>query len=134
MTIEPYRTLRLGVPLEFRGIDPESGEPLEAELVVPPLNVDSLESLESRIRGISTLTIVEGLKVLTDVLEHSVRRNYKNVPRWLITQTIGPDNLQEYLNVVMDVSGLLRKELEAKKAIAAATQTQTSAGTTCAAS
>lgn len=131
--IEPYRTLREGITFAFRGCEPDAegapaGEFIEIELVVPPLNLDSLKALGAKLltyKGVG----LDDLDTVRLSLAHALRRNYRGVPDWLIGQTLDIGNMQELFVALMDVSGLKRKEIEAGKAKAAAAVTESSTGT-----
>lgn len=116
--IQPYSTLRDGITFHFRGVDPDTGDLLDIDLEVPTLNLDSLKKLHPKLRKIGEAPGVEDMETLCDALVQALSRNYRNVPAWLINQTVDVANMADMLAAVMDQSGLKRKEIEEKKAIA----------------
>lgn len=122
--IQRRQTIRQGIEITFRGCEPDtngepSGEFIEIELVVPPLNFDALESLEEKLQTLTSQPTKSSMSTLVDALIRALMRNYTGVPRWLITQTIDVANMSDMMVALMDVSGLKRKEIEdAKKAVA----------------
>lgn len=133
--IEALRTLRAGISQQFRGCVPdENGEPVgelvDMELVVPPLNFQSLQSLGPKLATLNVEPSAGSMGTLVLAIEQALRRNYRGVPRWLIEQTIDPANMADFVQSLMDVSGMRRKELEAGKAKAAEAQTGTTSTAT----
>jgi len=122
--IQRRQTIRQGIEITFRGCEPDangepSGEFIEIEPVVPPLNFDALESLEEKLQTLTSQPTKSSMSTLVDALIRALMRNYTGVPRWLITQTIDVANMSDMMVALMDVSGLKRKEIEdAKKAVA----------------
>lgn len=117
--ITPRRTLRDGIAFTFSGIPPEdSGEQsddlFEIELVVPPMNFDTLQRLDSKLFG-EVGTQIEQMRTVVTGLELSLKRNYKDVPTWLIAQSVHLGNMESMFKALMDVSGLRRKAVEDEK-------------------
>lgn len=131
VNIVPYDTFDDGIEFKFRGIEPdENGEPVEGaqminiKLIVPPLNLQNLK----RVQKFVSLSMKqmkenalgpEGLISMAEILAPALSQNYRGVPRWLVEQSIKVDNLDQIFQAVMDLSGLKRKEIEEKKALAA---------------
>lgn len=118
--ITPLRTLRAGIEFTFRGCPPDdSGEPsgdlFEIELVIPPLNLDTLQRLDARLSSFGTGTHLEQMKTLVIAVEQCLKRNYAGVPTWLIAQTVDLANMPSLFQAVMDLSGLRRKASEDEK-------------------
>ena len=138
MQIQARQTLRKGIPITFRGNEPDSngdpeGEFIEIELIVPPLNFDALEILQTRLQSLTLQPTADSMKTLVEALSRALNRNYIGVPRWLITQSIDVANMADIVVALMDVSGLKRKEVEeGKKALAVSAMdfTQTPSGMT----
>lgn len=134
LTIEPQRTTRDGIAFNFRGMEPDSegkptGELIDVELIVPPLNLDSLRALNARLQSMGEEPTTDSMETLVLALGHALARNYRNVPDWLISQTIDVANMPAIAGALMDLSGLRRKELEdAKKARAPETAQQQTTG------
>jgi hypothetical protein len=126
--IQPHGSLREGITFTFRGVDPETDDLLTIDLVVAPLNFDAVKSMQNRIQAFGK-NPTDDMESLVDAVDLGLGRNYKNVPRWLITQTIDLANMPGLMQALMDVSGLRRQEVEdAKKALAtspAATASET---------
>lgn len=125
--IEPLRTLRAGIPEQFRGCVPDEhgdpvGELVDIELIVPPLNFQSLQALGPKLAALNVNPSAASMETVVVAIEQALRRNYRGVPRWLIEQTIDAGNMAELMQSLMDVSGMRRKELEAGKAKAAEAQ------------
>lgn len=122
--IQPFRTIRQGIEMDFRGFEPDangepSGEPIDITLVVPPLNFDSLQILEGRLGSLGQGGQGASFQTIAVAIGHALKRNYRGVPEWLIRQTLDAANLRDFTQALMDVSGLKRKEIEAGKARAA---------------
>ncbi len=120
--IQPQRTLREGITFTFRGNEPDAdgkptGELIDIDLVVPSLNFDSLKVLQTRLQKLGSSPDAESMETLVDALEHALARNYRGVPRWLISQSVDIANMPDMTIALMDVSGLKRKEIEEKKAM-----------------
>jgi hypothetical protein len=115
--IKSFRMMRQGVEMDFAGFDPDTDEAVEIRLVIPPLSFDSLQLLETELRELPDKTPAELLAIVRRIAREALRRNYRNVPDWLIRQTVDYDNFNEVLS--LDVSGLKRQERDAGKAMAA---------------
>jgi hypothetical protein len=119
--IKPFRTMRQGIEMDFRGFEPDesgepNGEPIDVTLTVPPLNFDSLQLLEGKLGSLGQGSQGASMQTIAVAIGHALKRNYRGVPEWLIRQTLDIANLGEFTQALMDVSGLRRKELEAGKA------------------
>lgn len=136
VTIEARPAVREGIAFIFAGQDEDSeGEPLsefvKIELIVPPLNFDSLKALGDRLKQLgATDPDVDQLAIVVDAIGFALKRNYRGVPRWLIQQSIDVGNMEALTKAFMDVSGLIRKEIEAGKAMAAAASSSIGTGST----
>lgn len=121
MTEKDAEALRAG------DFEPEPvSEPVDVDLIVPPLNFSQLQEMKSHINMLNANPDLLSFAALVEILRAALSRNYRGVPRWLIEQTIDVGNMADLVQAVMDVSGMKRKEIEeAKKAMAA-----NSAGTT----
>lgn len=125
VTIEPQRVLRAGIEFRFTGQEEDTnGDPVsefvDIVLVVPPLNLDSFQAMDSQLKTLTVDPNIESMRVMVTALEKAIRRNYRGVPRWLIEQTLDVANMTDLTVAFMDVNGLKRKEIEAGKAAAAA--------------
>jgi hypothetical protein len=115
LDVQSQRTLRAGFTFNFRGNEPDAdgkptGELIDIELVVPPLNFDSLKLLQARLQKMGNGPDTDSMETLVDALEQALARNYRNVPRWLITQTVDVGNMGEMMLALMNVSGLKARE------------------------
>jgi hypothetical protein len=122
IVIEPKPHIREGITFRFAGEELDAdgnalSEFIDIELVVPPLNLDSFKALGADLATL-TFTADSGDKAV-NALMHALARNYRGVPRWLIGQSVDLGNMTEIMQAFMDVSGLHRKEVEEKKAMAA---------------
>src|SRR5690349_7016124 len=115
LDVQPQRTLRAGFTFSFRGNEPDAegkptGDLVDIELVVPPLNFDSLKLLQTRLKTLGEGPDVDSMETLVDALEQALARNYRNVPRWLIRQTVDVGNMADMMLALMNVSGLKARE------------------------
>lgn len=117
--IKPFRTMRAGIEMDFSGFVPDTDEAVDVTLVMPPLSFDSLKMLDEDLKALGGKSPAELLAIVRKATRESLRRNYRNVPDWLIHQTVDYDNLQEVLQLVTDISGLKRQERDQGKATAA---------------
>lgn len=122
IVIKPLPVLREGIEFRFTGAQrDEDGEPvgqfIDINLVVPPLNFNSLRGLQQKIKSFSESgeDNTASMETLCECLLHALRRNYRGVPRWLIEQSVDVANFAELMMALMDVSGLKRKQVEAEK-------------------
>lgn len=126
---EELPSLREGVNFTFRGCEPDSdGEPtgqlVEIELVLPPLNLTTIQKMEAKLAKFGPAD-PESMQTILKAIKYSLARNYRGVPDWLIEQTLDLANMADIMQSIMDVSGLRRKEIEAGKAQAAMPSTGT---------
>jgi hypothetical protein len=134
-SITPYPTLDPGIGFRFRGIERnEDGEPIgemiDIELEVPALNLYNLKRLEKHFKAVVNGADSFNISSMADIVEilvPALAQNYKGVPRWLVEQSVNLSNAPYLIQAVMDISGLLRKEIGEKKA--KATKTSPSTGT-----
>lgn len=136
VTITRYPSIRSGIPIQFRGQEQqrdESGnlvldenedpiaisEFVDMELIVPPLDLDSMQEFEGPLKSLGIVPPSEALLTLQNAIKRALRRNYRGVPNWLIRQSFDVGNIEELSIALMDVNGMYRKEIEAGKARAA---------------
>lgn len=122
--ITPRRTQRDGIEFTFCGFTPdENGDESEAEfeinLIVPPLNFTALQQLGSKLFG-DVGTQTEQMQTVITALNLSLKRNYKGVPVWLISQSVDFGNMGRMFEALMDVSHIHRKAVEDEKKARAA--------------
>lgn len=125
LKIEEVAYPRQGVLFHFVAMEPnENGEPVgdsvSADLIVPPLNFYWLE----RLNGDDFAQLPDRDKTI-GMIDFALRRNYRNVPRWLIEQTIDVANIPAFTRAVMDNGGKYREEVEAEKKAMTATANST---------
>jgi hypothetical protein len=135
VNIVPYATLDPGIEFNFRGIERDAdgepiGELIDITLSIPPLNLANLRRLEKRFKSLQDSPTVATMYDLVELLIAALAQNYRGVPRWLIEQAISPGNYGDVATALMDVSGLRRKEIEEKKAMAARPPTGTDSSVT----
>jgi len=114
--IEELGAPRAGLLITFRGCVPDehdepSGEYIEVELVVPPLNFNMIKRLqaEQAARG-AEITQEQMLDDVVTTIARALQRNYRGVPRWLIEQTIDVANAIEIAQQIAGISGLMEKK------------------------
>lgn len=125
VTITEKEVTREGIAFLFTGQEEDAnGDPVSEfvsiELVVPPLNLDSLRIMQPKLQKLQTDPDVESMNTMVDAIAHALKRNYRGIPRWLIEQTLDIGNMPALTQAFMDIGGLKRKEIEAGKATAAA--------------
>ncbi len=96
-----------GIPVDFCG----------TTRIVPPLSLGALEQLQDRL-GAFTGDVADGSQVSTviDSAFAALRRNYPQITREEVADSIGLENMTDVMAAVMDVAGLKRKSLEAEAA------------------
>lgn len=97
-----------GIPLEIGG----------TTFIVPPLPLGALEHLLPRINNYqkSSSMSMDDVQVVIDSAHAALKRNYPDMERDFVADSIGLENMQEIMEAVMDVSGLKRKQIEASAA------------------
>jgi hypothetical protein len=92
-----------GVEFEFA-----NGE----KLIVPPLNLGSIELLQERLAKFTGAMDGESIALVIDATLMALHRNYPDIKREQIANDLlDLGNMEEVMGLVMDVSGLKRKEL-----------------------
>ena len=82
--------------------------------VIPPLPLGALEQLQAAggtVQG--DLSNPIWVTLMLDLIHTALRRNYPDMTRETVGDLIDLGNLGEVVEAVMDVSGVLRKQLEA---------------------
>jgi hypothetical protein len=125
VSITPYDSLDEGIDFAFRGIERDRegepiGEMLSITLTIPPLNLDSLRREEKRLKALNGAETIASMEDMVAIVRRALAQNYKGVPNWLIEQSINVSNLSDLTRALMDLNGMMRKEIEAGKALAAA--------------
>lgn len=96
-----------GIPVELGG----------HTLVVPPLALGDLESLQEKIAGFKgDVTDLGQVSACIDVAHRAISRNYPEVTRADVAAWIDVANMNEVFEAVMDVSALKRIRLESAEA------------------
>lgn len=96
---------------KFKGIKVTIGEMVD--LVVPPLNFDSLEELQDDMASFSGGVDKQSRATVLKVAHHALRRNYPDMKIEDLRANLDVGNMQDVMEAAMDVSGLKRKGLEA---------------------
>jgi len=115
MNITPLRDQVPGVIYTFRALPrDEQGNVLDedavsVDLIVPPLNFTSLEVMAPKLSDLNK-PLVEVQSLVCDALMAALRRNYRGVPRWLISDSMDARNFGDYLGAIMAVSKLKPKD------------------------
>lgn len=99
------------------------------EFIVPPLNLKALRVLQSKLEAFTGGTDAESIDTVIDAMHAALCRNYPNMTRDQVEEIIGLENMEEAMQAVMDISGLLRKKQEAE-AMAAPGEPSTGANST----
>lgn len=93
-----------GVAFEFANGD---------KMTVPPLNLGSIELLQERLAKFTGAMDSESIALVIDATLMALHRNYPDVTREQVANDLlDLGNMQEVMGLVMDVSGLKRKEME----------------------
>jgi hypothetical protein len=100
---------------KVKGIPVQMGERL---LVVPPLNFRSLQAFQERLKAFTGGTDGASLDTVLDVAEAALKRNYDDITRDFLLDSLDVSNMQEFMEAAMDVSGLKRKAHEQEVAAA----------------
>jgi hypothetical protein len=98
---------------------------VEIDLTIPPLSFALMREHKDQLERVTGNTDVWSFEALVTMVLYALSRNYRGVPRWLVEQSLDISNMPEFTQAFMDVSGLKRKEAEAKKAMAAASKKPT---------
>jgi hypothetical protein len=127
-SVEEFDTLDEGILFRFRGAERDEndepiGEMVDVELIIPPHNFYNMRRMRDKLKALKVekdTASLESMDIIIDLVVPALRQNYRNVPRWLVDQTIKADNMMQIMEALMDVSGLKRKEAAEKKVKAAA--------------
>lgn len=84
------------------------------ELIVPPLNLKALRVLQGKLENYAGGTDSESIETVIEAMHAALSRNYPEMTRDQVEEIIGLENMEEAMQAVMDVSGLLRKQKEAE--------------------
>lgn len=130
IAVKPH--VREGIAFTFSGEELDAdkqpiSEFVAIELIVPPLNLDSLRELGPRLSTMQTDGDEKGFATMLDAMASALKRNYRGVPRWLLEQSIDVANMAEFTQAFMDTNGLRRKAVEEGKAAAVALTQSTGA-------
>lgn len=96
--------------MKFKGIKKPLGN---VEYIIPPLSLTSLEALQDRLASYTGGADKESIATVIDSLHAALKRNYPEITRADIGELVDLGNMQEIMECVMDVGGLLRKQAEA---------------------
>jgi hypothetical protein len=89
------------------------------KLMVPPINLASLEFLHERLSAFKGGVSIEAVNTVLDATHAALKRNYPDIERSFLAEHLDVANMHEVMQAVMDVAGLRRKEFEAGKLKAA---------------
>lgn len=94
--------------------------PGREDLIIPPLSLGALETLQARIGTLQAgATDPESIKTIVDATHAALKRNYPELTRADVAELVDLGNMVEVIQSVMDVAGVKRAELAEKKAAAA---------------
>lgn len=102
------RTLIKGIPLVLGG----------HTYTLPPASLGTLEVMADQLDKVNAAFTQGGQFSLRDLLFISdfatacLRRNYPDIDRNLVAEHVGLDNMLEVMQMCLDASGLMRKQLE----------------------
>jgi hypothetical protein len=83
---------------------------------IPPLSLGDLERLQDKIAAVKEGSMDVGtVSTILDATHAALRRNYPDVTREQVADMVDVSNMADVFRAVMDVSGLIRKEIEAGK-------------------
>lgn len=95
--------------LKYKGVKIDFGG---EEYVCPPLSLGSLEVLQDQLEKFTGGADSESVKTVIDATFAAMKRNYPQITREFIAETVDLGNMQDVMLAVMDISGLRRKEQE----------------------
>lgn len=87
-------------------------------LLVPPLSLGALETLQgglAALKSAASATDPAAVRTVVDAAHAALRRNYPDITREDVGELIDLSNMLDVIAMVMDVSGVRRKEVEAAK-------------------
>jgi hypothetical protein len=102
--------------VKFPGIKKTIGG---VEYVVPPVSLRTLQQLQSELEKFDSAGAQlnpEAVSTAITVIHSALARNYPSMTIDEVSDLIDVGNMMELFEVVMDVSGMRRKELEAESA------------------
>jgi hypothetical protein len=85
------------------------------EYIVAPLTLGALEDYGDALNNIGSLDRAS-VATTIDVTLASLKRNYPDITREQVRELIDVENMDKVFQACMDVSGLMRKSLEAAQA------------------
>jgi hypothetical protein len=99
------------ITARIKGIETEFAD--GTKLIVPPLNLASIQVLQDRLATFKGGMDADSINLVVDATMMALQRNYPDLTRErVITDLIDLGNMEEVMAAVMDVSGLKRKEQE----------------------
>ncbi len=79
------------------------------EYVIPPLNLNALRTLQTRLQEFTGGVDVASVDLILDSTLAALKRNYPDITAEQIGEMVDVGNMHEVFQAVMDVSGLARK-------------------------
>lgn len=96
-----------GIPVDFSG----------TERIVPPLSLGALEQLQDGLAEFAgDIRDPKQVALIVDSAHAALRRNYPDITRAEVADSIGLENMKEVMEAVMDISGVKRRAKEAADA------------------
>lgn len=93
-------------------------------LVIPPLSLGQVQiyrdKIQDRLSNLTQDNLLAASALFLDVIHAAISRNYPEITDEEVSDWVDLGNMMTVFEAVMDVSGLRRREIEEKKAIAAA--------------
>lgn len=88
------------------------------DLVFAPLSLGSVQAFQNRLKDFAGDVSPESIDLVLDAAQASLARNYHDaVTRAELADMLDLGNMLDVMQAVMDVSGLLRKKLEADQGV-----------------
>lgn len=86
--------------------------------VIPPLSLGQVRRFQGKLQEWSGAVDDKSIEVCVEVIHAAMSRNYPDLTLEAVADLIDLGNMVEMMQAVMDVSGLVRKAEEEKKALA----------------
>lgn len=82
------------------------------DYIVPPLSLGALEDLQGELEAFTGDVSSASIKTVIDATTRALKRNYPDISRDQVRESIGLENMGEIMEALMDVSGLRRRQIE----------------------
>jgi len=92
-----------GIKINLGGVD----------YIIPPISLGALQQLQSRVAAFEGGADSESVSTVIDVTHSALKRNYPEITVAQVSDMVDLGNMMDIFEMVMDVSGLKRKAIEA---------------------